>query len=71
MITVNQTGININHSLCVFHALSTDTKPVVSYTDPNTSTKTYIANGSKLYEIDTSKTYTYDAENNLWKENSR
>lgn len=38
--------------------LSTDTKPV----------QDYIINGSKLMEMDTSKLFLYDAENETWRE---
>lgn len=42
-------------SISRFHGLSTDTKP------------TSCPNGSKFYEIDTGKTYLFDAQNSAWR----
>lgn len=68
MITVTQTGANINHAVCEFHGLSTDIKPIDIFTDPETSATTYIDNGSIFYEIDTGKRYMYDSTNQQWHE---
>lgn len=68
MITVTQTGANINHAVCEFHGLSTDIKPIDIFKDPETSATTYIDNGSIFYEIDTGKRYMYDSTNQQWHE---
>jgi len=51
-------GITTDKTYFEGECLSTDTKP----------TGDYILNGSKLIEMDTSKVYIYDADNELWRE---
>lgn len=60
MITITKDKINLtneNNSIQTIFGLSTDTKP----TDE-------IINGSIFIEMDTSKIYFYDLENEQWRE---
>lgn len=68
MITMHNT--NPLDDTLILKGLSTDTKPLVKYT--NTEIKperTYIIkNGSIFIDIDDKKRYYYDAENQKWDE---
>lgn len=55
---IEQRQIGSGQTWCDGVCLSTDTKP----------TGEYIANGSQLKELDTSKLYFYDSDNGVWRE---
>lgn len=64
-VTLSKCGSSINRLLCHFVGLSTDTKPIGTYTDK--SGKVFLLeNGSSFEEMDTNKKYLYDAENQQW-----
>lgn len=51
--------------------LSTDVKPIVGTDDEGNATNAWLGNGSTFLEIDTSKVYIFDKENNEWVEFNR
>lgn len=55
MVTINRLGGQSINKNIEFYGLSTDEKPIE-----------HIINGSILREIDTGKTYMFDAENMIW-----
>lgn len=64
-VTLSKYGSSINRLLCHLVGLSTDTKPISTYTDK--SGKVFLLeNGSSFEEMDTDKKYLYDAENQQW-----
>ena len=64
-VTLSKYGSSINRLLCHLVGLSTDTKPIGTYTDK--SGKVFLLeNGSSFEEMDTDKKYLYDAENQQW-----
>lgn len=64
-VTLSKYGSSINRLLCHLVGLSTDTKPIGTYTDK--SGKVFLLeNGSSFEEMDTDKKYLYDAENQTW-----
>lgn len=62
METMSSYGASINRPLCEIAGLSTDTKPIEKVEGIR------IQNGSIFTEVDTGKTFMYDAENQLWYE---
>lgn len=68
MITLNSCGNNANKKDSLFWGLSTDTKPVGSFTDEGTNVSIPIENGSILIEMDTKKVFVYDRQNKFWRE---
>ena len=65
--TMSKYGSHYNKMLCEFAGLSTDTKPIDTFTEPD-GTPFIIQNGSVFYEMDTDTKYFYDSENKEWKE---
>lgn len=62
MITIIRSDAQTGGELFTFAGLSADEKPVTSYSG------TAISNGSVFIEIDTGKSYMYDAEGEEWNE---
>lgn len=62
MITIIRSDAQTGGELFTFAGLSADEKPVTSYNG------TMISNGSVFIEIDTGKSYMYDAEGEVWSE---
>lgn len=62
MITIIRSDAQTGGELFTFAGLSADEKPVTSYNG------TAISNGSVFIEIDTGKSYMYDAEGETWNE---
>lgn len=58
--TLRKYGAKYNTTFCLFHGLSTDTKPTVSFEGIN------IANGSEFIEIDTDTKYLYNTDMQQW-----
>ncbi len=68
MVTLNTYGNSANRKDSLFWGLSTDTKPVGNFTEPESNASTPIENGSIFIEMDTRKAFVYDKENKLWHE---
>ena len=62
MITIIRSDAQTGGELFTFAGLAADEKPVTSYNG------TTISNGSVFIEIDTGKSYMYDAEGEEWNE---
>lgn len=55
----------LNTKALELKGLSSDEKPIKKWTDKYGQTRT-VGNGSKYFEMDTSKKYVYDEENETW-----
>lgn len=55
----------LNTKALELNGLSSDEKPIERWTDKYGQTR-IVGNGSKFFEIDTSKKFAYDEENKTW-----
>ena len=68
MVTLNAYGDNANRRDSLFWGLSTDTKPIISFTESGSNMNLPIENGSIFIEMDTKKVFVYDRQNSFWHE---